>query len=131
VKAVPDLEPHLTALEELFAPAEPPKRSVHPSSTAVVLYGFGDASGHGFGSTLLKDLELSYRHGQRCHFIQEEESSNYRELANLVFALEEAATKGHLDQNEIFMLTDNSTAEAAFSKGTTGNRKLFHLLLRP
>jgi hypothetical protein len=51
VKAVPDLEPHLTALEELFAPAEPPTRSVHPSSTAVVLYGFGDASGHGFGLT--------------------------------------------------------------------------------
>ncbi len=83
-------------------------------------------------------FRVPYRHGQRCHFIREEESSdyreeessNYRELANLVFALEEVATKGQLDQNEIFMLTDYLTAEAAFSKGTTSNRKLFHLLLQ-
>jgi hypothetical protein len=30
VKAVPDLEPHLTALEELFSPNAPPKRRIRP-----------------------------------------------------------------------------------------------------
>jgi hypothetical protein len=96
---------------------------------AVVLYGFWDASRQGFGSTLQHNSEITYRHGQWARFIQEEEPSNFRELADLVYALEEAAAMGSLNHHKNFMLTNNTTAEAAFSKGTSSNRKLFLLML--
>jgi hypothetical protein len=44
-----------------------------------------------------------------------EHSSNFREFFNLVNALEEAANSGILNDSEIFMFTDNSTAEHCFS----------------
>lgn len=60
----------------------------------------------------------------------DEKSSNYRELRNLVEALESAYTDGLLDDREVFMFTDNSTAEAAFFKGTSTSELLFELVLR-
>ncbi len=42
---------------------------------------------------------------------EEEESSNYKELKNLVDAIGEEARAGRLRDCELFMFTDNSTAE--------------------
>jgi len=95
----------------------------------VAFYGFGDASGSGFGSTLVINSEIVFCHGQWVEEI-EKESSNYRELTNLVFAIEEAYAAGLLSDGALFMFTDNTTAEAAFYKGTSSSQKLFDLILR-
>jgi hypothetical protein len=58
-----------------------------------------------------------------------EESSNYRELRNLVESLREFLEENDLRGVEVFLFTDNSTAEAAYWKGNSSSRKLFELML--
>jgi len=120
----------IEALMLLFTPETPPLRRAWPSSTAVAFYGFGDASGSGFGTTLqMLDGGLLYRHGQ-WSTEQSEKSSNYRELNNLLLGIEESMDQGVLQGGELFMFTDNSTPESSFHKGTTSSRTLFELILR-
>jgi len=57
-------------------------------------------------------------------------SSNYRELRNLVDAVEAGVASGDLADAELFVFTDNSTAEGAYSKGNTDSPLLFDLVLR-
>jgi hypothetical protein len=59
-----------------------------------------------------------------------EESFNFRELRNLVEMIESLVAKQTLNGHELFMFTDNSTAESAFFKGTSSSEKLFDLVLR-
>jgi hypothetical protein len=99
------------------------------TTSAVAVYQFGDASGAGFGSSLFVNGSLYYRHGQWTASYSDE-SSNFRELANLVLAIEEAYAKGLLSNSELFVFTDNSAAEGAFYKGTSPSRRLFDLVLR-
>jgi hypothetical protein len=94
-----------------------------------VRYGFGDASGSGFGSSIAFPDGIAYRigvWGKDC----EDSSSNYRELRNLVETLETEVEAGNLHNSEVFMMTDNSTAESCFYRGTSSSRKLFDLVLR-
>jgi hypothetical protein len=58
-----------------------------------------------------------------------EESSNYREFRNLVEMIETLVENGTLRGHELFLFTDNSTAESAFFKGTSSSEKLFNLVL--
>jgi hypothetical protein len=51
-------------------------------------------------------------------------------LNNLVEALESLVVEHALRGSEIFIFTDNSTAEAAFWKGTSKSEALFELVLR-
>jgi hypothetical protein len=60
----------------------------------------------------------------------DDESSNFKELRNLVEALEEGAASGELHNSEVFIFTDNSTAESVFYKGNTTGKRLFELVLR-
>jgi hypothetical protein len=92
------------------------------------LYLFGDASGAGFGSSLVIDGSVHYQHGQWNASIAQE-YSNFRELANLVTAIQDCVKHGLLTNSELFVFTDNSTAEAAFYKGASSSRKLFNLIL--
>ncbi len=115
---------------QLFTPAHPPIRFVHSSKIVSVIYGFGDASGEGFGSSFcLPNGTITFRHGTwgrdpDCT------TSNFRELFNLVQALEDGVKSGELSQSEIFLFTDNTTAEGGFYKGNSPSRPLFHLILR-
>jgi hypothetical protein len=96
----------------------------------VALYGFGDASGSGFVSSItLPDGCTLFRHGLWSDGV-DTASSNYRELNNLVSAIEEGLTLGHLSNTELFIFADNSTTEGAFYKGNTPSRPLFELILR-
>lgn len=52
------------------------------------------------------------------------------ELSNLVFSLCGLAVDGSLKGYELFMFTDNSTAESAFWKGTSVSPLLFELVLK-
>ena len=58
------------------------------------------------------------------------ESSNLRELTNLVDTLKEMADQDELKGKEIFLFTDNSTSEAAYYSGSSSSEKLFDLVLR-
>jgi hypothetical protein len=79
---VPHFLDDLWALTNIFSVASPPTIVVRSVKVCMVVYGFGDASGKYFGSTLhcwdLGDDESS-------------ESSNWREFANVVEALEDEA----------------------------------------
>jgi len=129
VRVVPRLRDDLGALMELLEPETPPKRTVRPKQGASVVYGFGDASGSGFGTSFAGGGEVTYAHG-----LWDEEhkatTSNFRESANIVYALERAQRQGTLKNSEVFLFTDNGTAEAAFFKGTSKSEKLFELVLR-
>jgi len=83
VKAVKQLELHMDGLAQLFASCIPPLWHMQHSSTVVALYGFGDASGSGFGTTFLIRGEPHYCYCQWTTPFAEQ-SSNYRELSNLV-----------------------------------------------
>ena len=102
---------------------------VRARKTARAYYGFGDASGAGFGATIQIGDEIKFEYGQWASQITEEESSYWRELSNLVSAMKRLAMDTKLCNCEIFIFTNNSTAEAAFWKGSSKSRKLFELVL--
>ena len=132
VKAWPRLFADVEALQELTRAESPPWRRVRPKKSAVVSYGFGDASGTAFGaaSKIAGSEEFHFQFGQWPSRVTEEESSNWREFTNLVEYLEERGQLGVLDDAEVFMFTDNSTAERAFWKGSSHSPKLCELVLR-
>jgi hypothetical protein len=72
---------------------------------------------------------IHYRFGQWCDDVAEK-SSNYRELCNLVERLEELVADRTLEGCEVFIFTDNTTAEAAFFKGNSSSQHLYELVLR-
>jgi hypothetical protein len=93
-------------------------RRVCACKTGRVLDGFGDASKAAFGATIQIEDRLLYQYGQWSTEIVESKSSNWRELSNLVLYLCDLGTREDLGGYKIYMFTDNSTAEAAFWKGT-------------
>jgi hypothetical protein len=129
VRIAPRLYSDIKAFESLFHPDSPPYRLVRPSKTTIATYMFGDASGAGFGSSLEISGTLHYMHGQ-WNYDNSKESSNFRELANLIHAISDASSKGLLHQSELFVFTDNSVAESAFFKGTSSSKRLFDLMLK-
>jgi hypothetical protein len=132
VKPVPRLESDIAALKRLTQFDSAPKRQVRMKHRMRVMYGFGDASGTGFGSTIrMSNGEIVWKSGVWSRTMVEEHNSNFFELSNLVHALEDLHQDGKLACQEIFMFTDNTTAEAAHFHGTTkSGKQLFDLVLR-
>jgi hypothetical protein len=128
VEPVPQLQSDILALQQLFGPAIPPLCPVHLTSTATAIYGFSDALGSGFGTTLLINGTIHYRHGH-WSTTNQEASSNYQELHNVLQGIEEAIHHKLLVNCEIFLFTDNTTAEAAFHKVYSSSKTLFDLIL--
>lgn len=93
------------------------------------MYGFGDASGQGFGCGIQVDERFHYRFGN-WSTSESEKSSNCKELNNLVLGLESWAKEKLIDHREIFLFTDNTTAEGEYYRGTSTNIVLFGLVLR-
>jgi hypothetical protein len=108
---------------------KPPLRLVQGPGLAYVLYGFGDASGAGFGSSWESSEGTHYRFGVWGKDVSGK-SSNYRELRNLVDSLEEMSKEQKLRGTEVYFFTDNSTAENAFFKGSSTSRLLHDLVTR-
>ena len=136
VDVVPQLGMDLKAIGELLRGEEPVHRLVRGDKVRSDKFAFGDASGGGFGSSLeAKDTVgsdcngINYRFGTWDEGTSKE-SSNYRELRNLTETLELMASNGTLRGTELFLFTDNSTAESAFAKGLSVSRLLFELVLR-
>ena len=122
------LKRDLTALLKLFDHESPPKRLVRGKKIKEAVYGFGDASGAGFGGSWEKEGKTKYRAGVWGRDM-DDSSSNLRELLNLVDCLKRMEKEGSLAGTEAFIFTDNSTAESAFFKGTSSSPKLFELVL--
>jgi hypothetical protein len=96
VTAAPQLRMDLEALSSLFAAPHPPTRYIRATHTLVALYDFGDISGQGFGSSIaLEDGTTLFQHGLWSDGA-DGSSSNYRELSNLVSAIEEGLHLGQL-----------------------------------
>jgi hypothetical protein len=120
-------------LLELFREEEPSICCVRPTHAASLVYGCGDASGSGFGASFVSDNndqsgKISYRIGI-WGSDEDDALSNFRELQNLVESIEYEVKRGHLRNAELFMFTDNSTAEVAYYQGLSKNKKLFELVL--
>lgn len=134
------LKDDLYALLKLCESEKPVKRLARVKHICAVAYGFLDASKAGFGSGVeipIRDessnftgnKSLNLRFGHWCTEAQEQ-SSNFRELKNLVVAVEKAWKEGKLKEVELFIFTDNEVAERCYYKGTSSNRQLFELILR-
>jgi hypothetical protein len=128
VTPVPFLSEDVSCLRHLFHPEHLPIRFIRITKIVSVSYGFGDASGEGFGSTFcLPNGTTLFRHGTwGCD--ADNTTSNFRELGNLVAALEDGVRTGDLLDAEIFLFTDNSTA--CYYKGNSPSKLLFQLILR-
>ena len=117
----------LTCLNEFFDIDTPPWRFVRGKTIYIAKYGFADASKSGFGSSIETDDGIVYRYGT-WSTDGEEHSSNFRELKNLATTLECEIEKGNMKGVEVFIFTDNSTAESAYYKGTSSSRLLFDII---
>jgi len=102
---------------------------VHPKHIRVATYGYADASGTGFGSTMGRTQGIAYTHGIWSSHT-EQWSFNLRELSNLVSVLEEGAADGSLIDTKVWLFTDNSTSESVFWKGHSPSPLLNELALR-
>jgi hypothetical protein len=129
VHPVPRYEADVMALQLLLSAPDPPLRYVRQNKILTAIYGFVNASASGFGSSFTTHVGTHYTYGVwgRDH---ENQSSNYWELSNLVTPIERLWREGTLDGAEVFVFTDNFTAESAFYKGNTTSKALFELVLR-
>jgi hypothetical protein len=132
VQAVPLFKEHLLVLCDMFKSLKPVLRLVRgKNGTIQVGYVFGDASGEGFGASWTRAVldEIGYRFGIWGAF-GEDTSSNLREFHNLVDSVERMGEAGDLRGKEVFVFTDNSTAEAIAHKGSSSSPILFDLVVR-
>ena len=129
VRSVPDFRLYLRALSSLFNGDLPALRLVRGSSVNIVSYGFGDASGAGFGSSWMDGDSLVFRVGV-WNKEGTDTSSNYRELRNCVETLEVMGMSGKLEGVELFFFTDNSVSESVSYRGNSTSPILFELILR-
>ena len=130
VQAVRRLKDDVHALDELTKSKLPPCLLARPGRDAMAALMFGDASGEGYGSSLWKygGQIVNTIHGiwTRAYGAR---SSNFRELYNLVLRVEQLVQEGVLVQGtELFIFTDNSTAESGFYRGTSSSKLLFDLV---
>ena len=127
---VPRLKSDFNALKSLTHAIAPPKVIRRRKRRGTVLYGFGDASGKGFGHGIEVDGILYLTFGQ-WSYILEDKHSNYKELRNLVNAVEKAYNEGLLNDCELFLFTDNFVAECAYyNGGSNKNKDLDELVFR-
>jgi hypothetical protein len=79
IAAVPRLQKDIEALAELFSQQLSTQVLVQASRVYTILYGFADASGLGFGSTVMLEGGIRYRVGT-WPSDNKDNSSNYQEF---------------------------------------------------
>ncbi|KAL7570936.1 hypothetical protein ACA910_002568 [Epithemia clementina (nom. ined.)] len=131
VTAVPRFKEDVHALATLTTSRPPPPILVQPNGLGTAAMMFGDESGTGFGTSLWLQgtREINAEHGiwMRAYG---KHSSNFQELFNLVERVSVLVKdKTIQDGTELFVFTDNSTAESAFYRGTSKSKLLYNLVL--
>ena len=96
ITASPKFADDVRALCQMMNCDRPPVVSLRSKSIVTVVYGFGDASGTGLGSTFTCGSGFTFRIGV-WGADESGESSNWREFTNVVESLEEEAKLGNLD----------------------------------
>ncbi len=91
-------------------------------------YGFGDASSGGFGLTVARPDGL-YGHFGIWGKDAKDQSLNYCKLRNLVKTVEEQVKEGYLKGGELWLFTDNATAEGCSFRGGSSSKLLHKLVL--
>ena len=129
IKPVPRFYQCLEVLVKIFHQPLPPVVTVRSTSVVMVVYGFVDASGSGFGSTTLVKGNINYRIGTWSSE-EDQNSSNWREFENLVCEVEYAGEQGWLNNSSILFATDNEVGESCLYKGNSTSVKLFDLIVR-
>ena len=117
------------ALMTILGGDGPPSVHLRSKKIISVVFGFGDASGTGLGSTFTCENGFTFRIGV-WGSLEKDESSKWKEFANMVESLEEEAEIGNLEHAEVFMFTDNSTVESCSFRGTSSSPKLLSLIIR-
>ena len=130
IKPLARLQVDFERLTSLTSSDAPPKVVKRRLRTGSALYGFGDASGKGFGHAIEVQGEVHAEFGQWAGEL-EDKHSNYKELRNLVNAVEKAYAKGLLQDCELFLFTDNFVAECGYyNGGSNRSRDLDELVHR-
>ena len=129
VTLVPRFHQCLEVLERTFSEDLPPVVSARSTSCLVLVYDFVDASGSGFGSTLLVKGKIKYRIGTWSS-AEVSNSSNWREFENLVYETEDTGEKCWLSESTVLIAIDNKVVEACLYKGNSSSPKLFVLIVR-
>ena len=129
VKAVPRLKNDVRALMEMTKAEKPPVIVINTPKLYIAKYGFGDASGGGFGTILEEDGKIEVLAGT-WNEKGSKKSSNFRELSNFVIRLEVEAAEGKLFGSELFFFTDNDAAQNCYHNGTSSSKLLFDLIVR-
>ena len=119
----------LNALDKFFEPQEPPVVHMRSKTVFMLAYGFCDASGTGFGSTLSTQDNVTYRMGIWGRD-DDSNSSNWKEFQNLVETLEHESQNGALKGALVIFAVDNATVESNIYKGNSSSPKLFDLIIR-
>ena len=118
VKPVPRFKHCLEVLLKMFDQPLPPIVTVRSTKVILVVYGFIDASGSGFGSTVLVKGDIKYRIGTWSS-MEDQNSSNWREFENLVCEVEHAGKSGWLNDSTVLFATDNEVVEHCLYKGNS------------
>jgi hypothetical protein len=128
VKPVPRLEGDVNSLLLLTRHDAPPKVTRRRNKIGTVVYGVLDASGKGFGYAL-EIMGVTYTEYGVWSAEVEKQHSNYKELRNLVNAVENACLNGKLGGTEMYLFTDNFTAECAYYRGGSNSSKILNGLI--
>ncbi|KAL7555953.1 hypothetical protein ACA910_015251 [Epithemia clementina (nom. ined.)] len=132
VRMVKHMTFDVKALEDLTQSEIPPERMLRPCKHgARARYVFADASGAGLGTSEWGpgNMEVQVDYGAWGLELAEGTSSNFRELANIVFKIERMDQQGALTElTEVFVFTDNYPAESAFYRGTAKSPKVLELM---
>ena len=97
-------------------------------SVYMLAYGFSVAFVSGFGSTIQKEGQVSYRMGIWGKN-EDGESSNWKEFENVVQTLEAESENGGLGGSLVILAVDNATVESCLYKGNSSGPKLYDLIL--
>eukprot|EP00978_Attheya_sp_CCMP212_P029663 scaffold106064_cov25-Attheya_sp.AAC.1 len=89
-----------------------------------------DAVKPSFRASVQIGERIHYEYRQWSSEVSERTSSNWKELANIVEAVDQICLSHDLRGCEFFIFTDNTTAERAYWKGTSRSETLFNLVLR-
>jgi hypothetical protein len=129
VEPVPRLMEDVRILSMFFEPPTPIQVISRPvEGASMVVYGGGDASGEGFGGQITPAGDVPLLRRGFWGSQGPGESSNWRELRNLIDTLEEEASIGRLTGKEVWLATDNSTAAYAYYKGSSSSALLHEMI---
>jgi hypothetical protein len=131
LKPVPRLTFDVRAFQAILKWPTPIMRLLRPQSWVKVLYGFGDASGSGYGKALREAQvggRIHFEYGFWCSNVSEE-SSNFREFWNYLLWVRRGIYEEWLFSNQLFLFTDNQVTESVFAKGSSSSRKMYEMVL--